>query len=191
MKKITKISIISVITIFLIFLGFSRYSQQVKKSYNYTTMHTANNGAILFGGMSQDKNKIESFKKDFEKKDYVNIYWDYLHTSDNYSNKGDYANAVIYEKKALELAILHKATGDEFQARSGLSRLYEKMGQYDDALSEYNWIEAYQKRILNESIAEKNKMGIAYREKLLNELNEGRKRVEELKAKSDISKKVE
>ena len=150
-------------------------------------MHATDNRVMLFGGMSQDKDKIESFKKDFEKKDYINAYWDYLHTSDAYSGKGDYTNALIYEKKALELAMLHKATGDEFQTRSGLSRLYEKMGQYDNALNEYDWIEAYQKRILNESIVEKNKMGIAYREKILSELNESRKRVEELKAKSDTT----
>lgn len=186
MKKITKISIISIITIFLILLGFSQYSQKVKKSPTYTTMHATNKGAIIFGGLSQDRSKVESFKRDFEKNDYVNQYWDCLHKADNYADKGDYANAIVEEEKALKLVLVSRNAGDVWQVRTGLARLYEKTGKYDLAIEQYDWLIPYQEEAVNNSASKGYKSDVNRREKIVNDLKESRKRVEGLKAKSGI-----
>lgn len=181
MKKIIKISFISILTIFLILLGFSRYSQKkkvIRESAHLSSVQTSS-GAILLGGPTSNKEKIESFKKDLEKD---RKYWDCIHAASRYEEQGDYQNAILQREKALGFAEIE---GDIWQARAGLGRLYGKLGAYDRSLKEYDWLLAYQSRILKEELAKNNKIGIDYRTKILKELTEERKHIETLKANAN------
>ena len=179
MKKISRISIISGMAIFLLLFGISQYKAvKVKTSSTYMTAYKSKDGSIMtMGGMASDKEKIDSFKKSMEEE---SEYYDYLEASYSYEKKGDYQNAVTEGEKALEFA---KARGDHWMVRASLAKLYEKVGKYDLALKQYDWIIPYQEEALVDAQKTNNKLEIERREKIVNELKAGRKRVEGLRDK--------
>ena len=190
MKKttITHITIITVVTVFLVFFGISQYSQKKRiKNDVYMTQ----SGAMIFGGMAKDKDKIESFKKDFEKDDVFNRFWNYLDLSVECEKKGDYTNAIIEREKALELAIKEMGKAPQAQARDGLRELYEKVGMYDNAIKQYDWLIAYQGEALKYYVGKKSKFAITQQEKLLQDLKSSRARVEELSGMAKDKDKIE
>ncbi len=183
MKNITKLSIITGLVIFLVLFGVSQYKTlKVKAPPMYMTIYKSKGGAVMaMGGTGSDKEKIDAFKKSLEENDEFS---DCLESSYSYEKKGDYQNAVIEGEKALELA---KTKGDHWMVRAGLAELYEKVGKYDLAIKQYDWIIPYQEEALADALKTTYKLEIARREKLVNELKEAQKRVEELKASSLIS----
>lgn len=180
MKKITKISIISGVVIFLLLFGVSQYKYiKVKTSPVYTTAYKSNAGVMLIGGMASDKNKLDSFKKSLEQD---KEYSDHIYAAIQYEKNGDFENAISEREKALENT---KNYGDIWEARVGLAKLYEKIGKYDLAIKQYDWIIPYQEEALTDSAKKGYKLDVERRQKLVDELKEGRRRVEELKAKSE------
>lgn len=139
--KIVKILVPIVLFLFLITFGISKYNEGKKeKKLTYHTMHESKGGVMIIGGSADDKTKIDAFKDSLEEDD---SYWDNLHISSDYRRKGDINNAIIYTKKALEVA---RSKGDQFQARMGLARLYGMNKQYDLAIEEYKWCIDYSNR---------------------------------------------
>lgn len=186
MKKTPKILITSSIAIFLILFGISQYKNiGIKKSPTYATVHKSEAGVMLISGMSSDKDKLDSFKKSLEKD---KEYSDHIYVAIQYEKNGDFENAIIEREKALATT---KNLGDIWGARVGLAKLYEKVGKYDLAIKQYDWIIPYQEEALADSAKKGYKLDVERRQKLVDELRAGRKQVEGLKAKSDISKKVE
>lgn len=176
MKNITKIFIMGGAVVFLLLFGVGQYkSIKIRTLPLYSIVHKSDSGVMLIGGMGSDKDKIDSFKEDLEKD---RQYWDYIHKASRYEEQGDYRNAIIFREKALELA---EVDGDVWQARAGLGRLYGKLGEYDCALKEYDWLQTYQARIFKEAIAKNDKLGVDYRMNIIKELLEERKMVEEMK----------
>lgn len=176
MKKITKISIITGIVVFLVLFGISHYKAvKVKTSPIYTTIYKDKSGAVMtMGGMAYDKDKIDSFRMSLEEE---SEYYDYLEASYSYEKKGDYQNAVIEGEKALEFA---KSRGNHWMVRASLVKLYEKIGKYDLAAKQYDWIIPYQEEALAKSAKKGYKLDVERRQILVDELKAGRKRVEEL-----------
>jgi len=182
MKKITKIFTIGSVMLFLILFGISQYKYiRVKVSPIYTTTHRSNAGVIAMGGMASDKDKIDSFKNDLEKKDTLGIYQDYINSAIAYKEKGDYEKAI---KEALEALKIYP---NNWTTHSVLVDLYELAGKYDLALKEYDWLILYQEKALKDSANKGYETDVGRREKIVNDLKEGHKRVEELKAKSETS----
>ncbi|MFH1664782.1 MAG: tetratricopeptide repeat protein [Candidatus Omnitrophota bacterium] len=143
MNKKIKYIVIMLIFAFLLLWGYSQYSAKLNKpKLTYHTKHETKNSTMLIGGMAKDKDKIDAFKNSLEEGNFRN-FWDNLHLSSDCKKKGDYENAILYSKKALECA---QGKGDEFQARMGLARLYKETKQYDLAIKEYEWCINYSNR---------------------------------------------
>lgn len=175
MKKTPKILIISSITIFLILFGISQYKNiGIKKSPTYATVHKSEAGVMLISGMGSDKNKLDSFKKSLEED---KEYSDHIYASIQYEKNGDFEKAIIEREKALATT---KNLGDIWGARVGLATLYEKVGKYDLAIKQYDWIIPYQEEALANSAKKGYKLDVERRQKLVNDLKESRNRVNEL-----------
>jgi len=182
MKNIKKVSIITGVVIFLLLFGVSQYKYiKVRMSPVYTTVHKNDAGVMAISGMASDKGKLDSFKKSLdEDKEYSG----HIYAAIQYEKSGDFKNAIHEREKALEGT---KYLGDIWQARVGLATLYEKVGKYDLAIKQYEWIIPYQEEALAGSAKKGYKLDVERRQKLVNDLKEGRKRVEGLKAKSETS----
>lgn len=175
MKNITKISIISGVVIFLLLFGVIQYKHiEVKKSPVYTTMYKSNAGVMIIGGMASNKDKLDSFKNSLEQD---REYSDHIYAAIQYEKSGDFENAISEREKALEST---KYLGDIWEARAGLATLYEKVGKYDLAIKQYDWIIPYQEEALADSAKKGYKLDVERRQKLVDELKTGRRRVEEL-----------
>lgn len=182
MKNIAKISIIGGVVVFLLLFGVSQYKYiKVKASPIYTTIYKSNAGVMTMGGMASDKDKLDSFKKSLEQD---KEYSDHMYAAIQYEKSGDFENAIREREKAIEVT---KYLGDIWMARAGLAKLYEKVGKYDLAIKQYDWIIPYQEEALVNTTKRGYKLAIEHRAKLVNDLKEGRKRVEELKAESATS----
>lgn len=143
MNNKTKFITFGIVFIFLMVWGYSRYStQKVAPKQTYHTSYKTENSAMLIGGMAKDREKIDTFKKGLEEENF-RAYWDNLHLASSYEKKGDIGNAILYTKKALEIA---KSKGDTFQAKMGLARLYRENKQYELAIEEYEWCIEYSNR---------------------------------------------
>lgn len=173
MKKITKTFIITGVVIFLVLFGISQYKTlKVTTSPIYTSVYKSKSGAVMtMGGMASDKEKIDLFKKDLEQDD---DFWEYLDKSDKYTKNGEYLNAIEELKKATSIY-----PGDH-TPHTRLTNLYEKIGQYDLAIKEYDWVIRYQEEAMKDSAKRGYKLDTERRRKLVDELKAERKRVEEL-----------
>ncbi|GEM_PF-4852933 len=171
MKSNKKMVLMMGVVILLAFVGYRCYMQFFHDKDNaYITFANSQNGSIVMGGGENDTDKIGAFKRDLEKD---KKYWECIHASSRSEKSGDYKNAIVQREEAIRYAEIE---GDVWQARAGLGRLYGKIGDNEHALQEFDWMIAYQTKILDEAIAEKNKNAILYREKIINDLKGERKK---------------
>jgi len=181
MKNIIKISVIlgGVVIIFLI-IGINCYEYiKTNESPLYMTMYKSNTGSVmLLGGMTSDKKKIDSFKRDLEEDECSS----YLDESYNYKKQGDYQNAIVQAEEALKLA---KTINELWMIRTELADLYEKVGKYSFALNQYDVIIPIQEDASADSKKKGYKLDVERRQKLIATLKASRKRVEELANSSE------
>lgn len=100
------------------------------------------------------RKNIEGARIIVERNAKIDEFGDILDQGKKHEDNGRYVLAIEQYKKAL-------ATGhDDWMARCGLARVYEKSGQYKLALTEINWIIAQNPRqqVKDEYIVRKQKL---------------------------------
>lgn len=179
MKKIIILIVISLFVGFVFAVTITGNSKN-KNISQHQGIYTTSTSNIIIGGMSSDKDKLDSFKRDLERDNEYSMHIEHAY---NYKKIGSYKKSIDEFKKALSIY-----PGDS-TAHEELADLYEKIAEYELSINEYNWAINRQKEAYRDAVKRNYKSDAERRQKLILELIRSRKHVEELKAKAEAEKK--